>query len=285
MKSIDDIMKITNAMYLISSSKVKKARKNLSLTEPYFDKSLDTIVSILDRAHDEKFETFDKRALIEPENRKKAFIVITADKGLCGSYNHNMIKIAEDKLENSEDCTFLVIGQIGRMYFKRKSKDNPKIHFDDEFLYTSQEPNLYCAREIAELITDRFLDGTYDEVSIIYTKMTSSINMEPKIMPLLPLKRENFQKDELNSNTQVYASFMPSVHDVMDRLVPIFLKGVIYSIMVEAFCAEQQARMSAMDNATTSAKDMLADLSLMYNRARQASITQEITEVVAGAQS
>lgn len=287
MKSIDDIMKITNAMYLISSSKVKKAKKNHTLTEPYFNKSIDTMASILERAKDSEFSFFDKRKNIPPNERKKAFIVITADKGLCGAYNHNIIKIAEEKLENSDDTTFLVLGQIGRIYFKRKSKNNPKIHFEEDFIYTSENPNLFRARSIAELVADRFENGTYDDVYIIYTKMTSSVEMEPDIIQLLPLKKQSFSldKDESDdSKPSSYARFLPDAKTVMDNISPIFLKGVIYSAMVEAFCSEQQARMSAMDNATTNAKEMLQDLSLMYNRARQAAITQEITEVVSGAQ-
>lgn len=286
MKSIEDIKKITNAMYLISSSKVKKAKKNLIQTQPYFDRSLETMVSILERTAENDFAYFDDRKNIPPEKRKKAFIVITADKGLCGAYNHNVIKIAEEKLENSEDTSFLVLGQIGRMYFKRKAKNNPKIHFEEDFVYTSQDPSIYRARAIAELISEKFANGDYDEVHIIYTEMTSSVDMESKVMQLLPLKRQSFLRkaEEEDLTTHPYASFMPDAKTVMDGIVPIFLKGVIYSAMVEAFCAEQQARMSAMDNATTNAKDMLQDLSLMYNRARQAAITQEITEVVSGSQ-
>lgn len=286
MKSIDDIMKITNAMYLISSSKVKKARKSLNQTEPYFKRSLATMASILENTKEIKFKSFNEHTEIKSENRKKAFVVITADKGLCGSYNHNIIKIAEEKLNNADDCSFLVLGQIGRIYFKRRSKNDPKIHFEEDFFYTSQEPNLYRARAISEFITEKFNNGIYDEIYIIYTKMTSPLDMEPQILELLPLKRESFigYSNDENDNITVNASFMPSPEAVMDKIVPIFLKGVIYSAMVEAFCAEQQARMSSMDNATSSAKDMLQELSLMYNRARQAAITQEITEVVGGAQ-
>ena len=281
-KSINDIMKITNAMYLISSSKLKKAKKDLAATEPYFDKLVYAMRSILSRApEDIDMHYFDRREHIPEKERKVGYLVITADKGMCGSYNHNLIKLTEQKIGTGQHNSLYVMGQIGRMYFQRKARAG-ELDVDPEFMYTPQNPTMYRARHIAEQILKEFDDGKLDDVYIIYTKMVTSITFEPKILQLLPLDAAHFvtQEDEITRHHE--ASFLPSPRVVMEHLPPNFMKGLIYGAMVESFCSEQQARMSAMDSATTSAKDMLQTLSLQYNRARQAAITQEITEVVSG---
>lgn len=287
--SIQQILKITNAMYLMSSSKLKKARKALDSTEPYFYKLQETIESILEHTpHTAQFY-FDRRSDIPEEKRKKGYIVITADKGLCGSYNHNILKYTEQKLDETADtdnCQLFVMGQVGRMYFQRRTKNNRKTAVDSEFLYTTQNPTLYRAMEIAELVLEKFRNHELDEVYLLYTDMVSSNVQEPRTVRLLPFERKHFGKAADGSMKKLpKASFVPSPEKVMEFLIPQYAKGIIYGAMVEAFCCEQQSRMTAMDAATTSAKDMIKDLSLLYNRARQAAITQEITEVVGGANS
>ena len=174
-KGIQDIMKITNAMYLISSSKLKKARKTLLATEPYFEKLQETIHDILFYAPHMHEVFFERREEIAPKDRKKGYIVITADKGLAGSYNHNVIRRAEEEMANDEsDNTFLfVIGQVGRQYFLRKG-----ITVDCEFLYTAQNPTMYRARDISETIIKLFKEHQLDDVYIVYTKMVTPIKSE-----------------------------------------------------------------------------------------------------------
>ena len=271
-KSINDIMKITNAMYLISSSKLKKAKKDLAATEPYFDKLLYAMRSILSRTE------------IPADKRKKAFIIITADKGMCGSYNHNVIKRAEAEMEQCEYARLFVMGQVGRMYFQRKAREG-ELDVDAEFIQTTQNPTLYRAMKIAVLMMELFEQKKVDDVYIVYTKMLNSMTFEPKVQQLLPLNVNNFVTSEEDVTRHHEATFYPTVEAVMEHLTPNFMKGLIYGAMVESFCSEQQARMSAMDSATTSAKDMLQTLSLQYNRARQAAITQEITEISSGAEA
>lgn len=281
--SIQQILKITNAMYLMSSSKLKKARKSLEATEPYFYKLQSTIDSVLEHTPHTRQQFFDRRADIPEEKRKKGYIVITADKGLCGSYNHNIMKYTEQELAKAADidnCYLFVMGQVGRMHFQRKMR------VDGEFLYTTQNPTLYRAGEIADMVIDKFDNGELDEVYLIYTDMINSSQQETRILRLLPFERRHFGKAADGTMKKLpKASFMPSPEEVMNYLIPQYAKGIIYGAMVEAFCCEQQSRMTAMDAATTSAKDMIKELSLMYNRARQAAITQEITEVCGGAAS
>ena len=281
--SIQQILKITNAMYLMSSSKLKKARSSLERTEPYFYKLQSTIESVLEHTPHTRQLYFDRREDIPEDKRKKGYIVITGDKGLCGSYNHNILKYTDQKLDEAADldnCYLFVMGQVGRMHFQRKMR------VDGEFLYTTQNPTLYRAREIAELVLEKFEKHELDEVYLIYTDMINSNLQEPRTLRLLPFERKHFGKAADGTLKKLpKASFMPSPEEVMNYLIPQYAKGIIYGAMVEAFCCEQQSRMTAMDAATTSAKDMIKDLSLRYNRARQAAITQEITEVCGGAAS
>lgn len=277
MKSIKDIMKITNAMYLISSSKLKKARKSLLATEPYFEKLQSTIYDILLRAPHMHQVYFERREEIMYEDRKRGYIVITADKGLAGSYNHNVIKLAEQEMAKGKNNSLFVVGQVGRQYFMRKN-----FMIDVEFLYTAQNPTMYRAREIADTIINLFQNGQLDEVYVIYTKMITPMKAEPKILQILPLERKKFERRKAGYH---HASFYPSPEEVMDHLVPNYIKGIIFGVLIEAFSSEQNSRMVAMEAATTSAKDMLKELDLLYNRARQAAITQEITEIVSGAKS
>ncbi len=287
--SIQQILKITNAMYLMSSSKLKKARKSLECTEPYFYKLQSTIESVLEHTPHTRQFYFDRRKDIPEDKRKKGYIVITADKGLCGSYNHNILKYTEQKLDEAADidnCYLFVMGQVGRMHFQRRNKNDKNAVVDGEFLYTTQNPTLYRAQEVAELVLDKFEKRELDEVYLIYTDLISSNVQEPRTLRLLPFERRHFGKAADGTMKKLpKASFMPSPEEVMNYLIPQYAKGIIYGAMVEAFCCEQQARMTAMDAATTSAKDMIKNLSLLYNRARQAAITQEITEVCGGAQS
>ena len=286
--SIQQILKITNAMYLISSSKLKKARKALDSTEPYFHKLQETIESVLEHTPHVRQKYFDRRSSIPQEKRKKGYIIITGDKGLCGSYNHNILRYTEQTLENAPDldnCYLFVMGQVGRMYFQRRLGTGKKAYVDGEFLYTTQNPTLYRAGEIAELVLEKFRSGDLDEVYLIYTDMPNSNTSEARTLQLLPFERRHFGKAADGSIRKLpKASFVPSPERVMDYLIPNYAKGIIYGAMVEAFCCEQQSRMTAMDAATNSAKDMIRELSLLYNRARQAAITQEITEVCGGAQ-
>lgn len=276
-------------MYLISSSKLKKARKALDSTEPYFYKLQETVESVLEHTPHMRQLYFDKRSNIPEEQRKKGYIVITGDKGLCGSYNHNILKYTEEKLDAAADlgsCYLFVMGQVGRMYFQRRIKSGRKAYVDGEFLYTTQNPTLYRAGEIADIVLEKFKNGELDEVRLMYTDMVTSGTQEIRTVQLLPFERRHFGKSEDGTMKKLpKASFVPSPEKVMDYLIPNYAKGIIYGAMVEAFCCEQQSRMTAMDAATTSAKDMIRELSLMYNRARQAAITQEITEVCGGAAS
>lgn len=195
-KSVEQTLKITNAMYLISSSNLRKARKQLNDVEPYFRKIELTISDILHHSPEIHHPFFDKRPGIPPEKRKTGIVVITADKGLAGAYNHNILKLAEEKMAKKPNFSLFVVGQAGRSYFQERG-----IPIDVEFLYTAQDPSTHRAREIAELMMDLYLDGKLDEVYILFTKMVNSFQMEPTVHKLLPLDPDVFPEFEANRDS------------------------------------------------------------------------------------
>ena len=280
-KSVEQTLKITNAMYLISSSNLRKARKQLTDVEPFFQKIETTISDILHHSPEINHIFFDKRPGILPQDRKIGYIVVTGDKGLAGAYNHNILKLAEQKMSQPPNTSLFVVGQVGRSYFQEHG-----LPIDGEFLYTAQDPTVSRARDIAEPLLDLYLGGQLDEVYMIFTKMVNSFQMEPTIHKLLPLDPDVFPEYEKNRdayNRDVV--YVPSVKAVMDRLVPGYIEGDIFGALVESYCSEQNARMTAMKSSSDNARAMLQTLNLSYNRARQSAITQEITEVVGGAQA
>ena len=278
MKSIKDTMKITNAMYMVSSSKLQKARRELKKTEPYFNMIQDSIAKLLEEAPEAGGEFFNKRPNRKGSERMAGYLVITADKGLAGSYNHNVIKLAETIALNEEDDLLFVVGQIGHHYFEKKD-----IPIDINFNYTAQNPTVNRARHIANRLIELFLEGQIDDLYVIYTRPVNSMTVEAASKKILPLRADEFKPIE-NELAPHYegAAFVPDANTVFEMIVPDYITGFIYGALVESYCSEHNARMLAMQNATDSAQKMLKELSIKYNRARQAAITQEITEVISG---
>ena len=281
MKSIKDTMKITNAMYMVSSSKLQKARRDLKNTEPFFYLIQDSLAKILDAAPEAGNRFFDTRDFKSKKDKTVGHLVITADKGLAGAYNHNVIKLAEKLAENEEKDMLFVVGQLGRHYFESKS-----IPIDYSFNYTAQNPTMNRARHIAGVLSKLFLQNKIDEVYVVYTRMVNSMTVEATSQKILPLEKGSIQMQE-NELVEKYenAAFLPDAQTVFNKIVPDYLTGFIYGALVESYCSEHNARMMAMQTATDSAKEMIRDLSIQFNRARQAAITQEITEVVGGSKA
>ena len=280
MRSIKDTLKITNAMYMISSSKLKKSKKMLADTEPYFYTLQSEMSRILRHLPDVNSIYFKTNADIPERKRKAGYIVITADKGLAGSYNHNILKLAEEELEKRDDYKLFVLGELGRHYFEQKG-----INIDKQFHFVVQDPSLSRARRIAEDLLKLYHENQLDELYIIYTTMVNAMQEEAQVAQLLPLKKTDFKIPVPIDIPLEGLALKPSAEEVMDHIVPNYVVGFVYGALVEAFSCEQNARMMTMEGATNSAKQMLKELDIEYNRARQAAITQEITEVIAGAKS
>ena len=276
-KSIEDTRTITSAMYMISSTKMKKAKQTLEATEPYFYTLQSTIDRILRHIPDMEHIYFEKP---EIKRTKIGLLVITDDKGLAGSYNHNILKMAQRFLDDAENQVDLfVVGELGRQYFVSKG-----VHIEENFQYTVQNPTFNRAHWISETILDKYRTGEISEVHVIYTRMESSMQSVAEDKMLLPIRRsleetvpaDVYQEDFL---------LLPSAKEAIDTIIPNYITGFIYGALVQAYCTAHNARMMAMESATNNADDLLRDLKIMYNRARQAEITQEITEVCSGAKA
>lgn len=282
--SVNDTRKITNAMYLISSTKLRKAKKILSETEPFFFSTKAMIERVVKNLPEGTEHIFLESKNDIPETKKKrGYIVLTDDKGLAGAYNHNAIKLAEEALAREKgQYKLFVVGEVGRYHFNSENVD-----IEEYFSFTSQNPTLHRARKISAEIMDYFYDRKIDEFYIIYTIVRGNI-CEAKMEKLLPLDfLTTLYQKRAPIHGNMYEEFLmdPSPEAVLDNIVPNYVTGFIYGAMVESFCSVQQSRMMAMDNANKNAEQMIVDLKKSYNRQRQAMITQEITEVVSGAKA
>lgn len=277
MNSIRDTMKITNAMYMISSAKLKHARRAMEESDPHFYAIQASIARIL--RHVPALENNIYFGTDTPADQKRVgYLVVTADKGLAGAYNHNVIKLVQTDLDEHPESELFVVGQTGRSYFDKKG-----YRIDRMFQYTAQNPSLHRARVISEELLVRYHGGDLDEIYIVYTRSGKGSVSEPEKLKLLPLSKTEFQAAGKKIRVADDTSYFPSAEDVMNSIVPNYVTGMIYGALVESFACEQNDRMMAMDAATGNATEMLRELQIEYNRVRQAAITQEITEVIAGA--
>jgi F-type H+-transporting ATPase subunit gamma len=284
MKSVRQTRQVTGALKLISTSKLRKARRRLEDTLPYFDGISDAMRDIISHSEESGQKWFDKRE--KKAARKVATLVVTADMGKAGGYNHAIIRYVEEGCPAGSLLMF--VGNVGKRYFVEKD-----YVLVEDFAVSTKEPSVYEAKEIAAFAASQFLEGKIDEFRVVYTRMRSMVLLEPTMQVLLPLDAAAIAKaggigksaeaaDAKVGEESAYR-YMPSEEGLFDALVPQYLKGTVYGALVSAFASEQAARMTAMDAATKNADEMLGRLSLRYNRARQAAITSEVSEIVAGA--
>lgn len=276
--SVKDTQKITNAMYLIASTKMRKAKSDLEKTRPYFE-ALQHEIKRIFRTGNEVDSRYFYPMDQKPLEGTYGCLVITADKGLAGAYNQNILKEATKLLKEHPDTKLYVVGEYGRHYFSQH-----QIPIEKSFLYTAQNPTLQRAREIASILLEEFDKGTLKKIFVIYTDMENSMSSEAQCTRILPFHRNHFA-DSLEKPVNEPFEFFPSEVYVLEEIIPSYLTGYIYSTLIDSFCSEQNARMTAMDSANRNAEELLAELSLQYNRVRQAAITQEITEISAGARA
>ena len=276
--SVRQTQKITHAMYLISQAKLRKAKQELDNTRPYFQ-ALQTEIGRVFNAD----STIESRYLIPADPNAKplpgvpACLLITADKGLAGAYNQNVIRQGQQLMAEHPGTALYVVGEYGRRWFAQRG-----VPVEKSFLYTAQNPTLDRARHIAELLLDRFDAGEINSVWIIYTDMKNGLEATVHQAQVMPLHRERFHAATAATAGDAVYEFVPSAKAVLDNAARSCLTGYIYSALVDSFCSEQSARMTAMNAADQNAEELLKDLSVQFNRARQAAIAQEITEVSAG---
>ena len=279
-QGVQETQKITSAMYLIASTKLRKARQELENTRPYFRALSQEIKRIFRTANDVDSHYFFPVGDDTPREGTYGCLVITADKGLAGSYNQNAIRKAQELLDQHPDTKLFVVGEYGRRFFAQRN-----IPIERSFLYTAQNPTMVRAREIGARLVEGFDQGELTEIFVVYTDMVNAMSFEAKSVRLLPFHRSYFGAPEKERAVTEPFEFFPDPGTVLDSLIPSYVSGYIYSALINSFCCEQNARMTAMDSANKNAEQLQGELSLRYNRARQAAITQEITEVSAGARA
>ena len=277
-ESIKSTQKVTNAMYLIASTKMRRAKDDLAKTRPFFDALSGEIEQIFQHADEIESPYFFKGDADDPaQPGTYAYLVITADRGLAGAYNQNIIQETLRRLKKHPDSRLFVVGGNGRQFFSGHG-----VPVEKSFQYAAQSPTLQRAREITARLLDLFDRGEISKLFMIYTDFENGMEMNVRTFRLLPLENEHFAKGETEDKP---IRFEPSAEEVLAKVVPAYITGFLYSAMVDSFCAEQNARASAMDSANQNEDDMLRELQLEYNHERQGAITREITEVSAGARS
>ena len=277
--SVKDTQKITNAMYLIASTKMRKVKRELDETRPYFDAIRGEIKRIFRTVEVGENQYFYPASGEEHDlPGSYGYLVITADKGLAGAYNQNALRLAQEQMvDHSGDNKLFVVGEYGRQYYLSR-----RIPIEKSFLYTAQNPTIQRARDICDLLLDLYQRQELRKIFIIYTDLAGGMEATARCVRLLPFHRTQFASTQEREVKQPF-QFFPNVERVLDNIIPSYVTGFIYSALVDSFCSEQNARMAAMDSANQNAQALLDELSAQFHHARQSAITQEITEISSGA--
>lgn len=272
--SIQGTQQITKAMKLVSTVKLQRARASAERSKVYFNCMFDTVNSILSRVGH-----VEHRYLVPGESQKKAVIVITSNRGLAGGYNSNVVKlVTRSETLRKEDLLIYAVGNKGREAFHRYGYE-----IKETLPEIIEEPAYADAMQLSQRLLDSFAKGEIGEIYLAYTSFKNTVSHEPKLLRLLPVDRGELEEN--SSETGAIMNFEPEDVEALDMIIPKYITSLIYGAMMEAVASENGARMQAMDNATSNAEEMISDLALKYNRARQGSITQELTEIIAGAEA
>ena len=270
--SIQSTQQITKAMKLVSTVKLQKAKNRAEQTNPYFQYMYRTVTSML-----AKSGTINHPYLKKGESDKKAVVVITSNRGLAGGYNSNIVKLVTGSEDiTTENAKVYAIGNKGREALERKGYE---IAADGSSIMES--PSYEDAAELCKQILKAYTDGEIGEIYLAYTHFKNTVSQEAQLIRMLPV--EVSEPSEEKSSREILMNYEPNEQEALNQIIPKYVTSLFYGALVEAVASENGARMQAMDSATSNAEDMIEDLSLKYNRARQGSITQELTEIIAGA--
>ena len=266
-KSLESTMQITKAMELVASSKMRRAKERVERSRPYFEVLYGALTDIAAADIELRSPYLQKR-----EVRRTLLVVIAGDRGLAGGYNSNIFKLAEAQ---PGEVTVLPIGKRTVEYFQRRGA----ALFTDEYTRAADLSVGDCF-QAARAVSAAFLRGEFDAVKICYTRFASMLTQTAQVLDVLPMALPEAEKSARRSLIQ----YEPSCEEVFDAAIPEYIAGLLYSALCESLASELAARRTAMDAASKNAAEMIEHLNLYYNRARQAAITQEITEIVAGAE-
>lgn len=271
--SVQSTQQITKAMKLVSTVKLQRAKGRAEKSKTYFSCMYDTVASMLSKAG-----TVNHPFLMAGESTKKAVIVITANRGLAGGYNSNIVKLIKNSDFKKEDLLLYTIGTKGRDALARLGYT-----IAADYSEVIDEPMYSDAMEISKKLLEEFAAGRIGEIYVAYTEFKNTVTHVPTLLKLLPVKVEDDRPQ--SEDHQAVMEFEPECEEAIDLIIPKYITSLIYGALIESVASENGARMQAMDSATSNADDMISKLSLLYNRARQSSITQELTEIIAGAEA
>lgn len=270
-ESIQSTGQITKAMKLVSTVKVQKAKGKAESCKPYFDYMYEAVKSML-----AKSGNISHPYLQAGESKKKAIILITSNRGLAGGYNSNVVKLLTESNIAKEDAVVYAVGRKGKETLARKG-----YKIKEDYSEVMNNPIFSDAAEIGRTVLEAFANGEVGEIYLAYTIFKNTVTHIPTMVKLLPVDVKAEEEDKTTDLTMM--NYEPEAEEALDMIIPKYVNSLIYGALVEAVASENGARMQAMDSATSNAEEMISDLGLKYNRARQASITQELTEIVAGA--
>jgi F-type H+-transporting ATPase subunit gamma len=275
--SVKSTQKITSAMKMVAAAKLRRSQDAIIAARPYAKSMADITAEVAARAGAEDHPLLERRA-----GKRIALVVMTSDRGLCGGFNSNLCRTAqrhaEDKTKSGEieECRFEVVGRKGRDYFRRR-----KLNITRDLPGVVADSALARSKEIAAAVTEEFLNGTVDAVWVVYNQFRSVISQKPVVEQLLPVAAAPAGGEAGASEFL----FEPGKGEILNYILPMYVETQLYRALLESIASEFGARMTAMENATKSAKEMIERLTLQYNRARQASITKELMEIVGGAEA
>lgn len=277
-KSVISTQKITKAMKMVSASKLRKTQGTLIAIRPYSDKIQEVMNHLLSGGEDYKTPFLTPRE----EVKNILYIVVAGDRGLCGGYNMNVLRFAEEQVKNTpegQSASLLLIGNRARDHFRTR----PQYEVMDVFTNIGDTPNVSQGKALSDYVIKKYLDGEVDEVYMVYSKFQSVLVQIPSVAQVLPIQTTagTAENQELHAETDYI--FEPGGKEILDVILPKYVDSSIYRLLLESKAGEHGARMTAMDSATDNASDLIDGLTLALNRARQAQITTEITEIVGGA--
>ncbi|MBQ6934643.1 MAG: ATP synthase F1 subunit gamma [Clostridia bacterium] len=267
-RSMESTKQITKAMEMVAASKLRRAQAQVLSSRPYFEILYSTIHDIVESNCD-----ISSPYLTKKEGKKVAYVVIAGDRGLAGGYNSNVLKLVMSEIKDRE-VTVLPIGKKAVDFFNARKM--PMLTANYAHAETVSVGDCFT---LAKDLCKRYLAGEFDEIHVAYTNFVSVLSQTPVTMKLLPLSHDEAGRKNACSGDMIYE---PDSESVFEAIIPEYLGGIVYGALCESRASEQAARRTDMDSATQNAEDMIADLSLRFNRARQAAITQEITEIVVG---
>ena len=271
--SIQSTQQITKAMKLVSTVKLQKAKNRAEQTDPYFNYMYKTVSSMLARSGN-----IDHPYLTAGDSKKKAVVVITSNRGLAGGYNSNIVKLITGSDFDKEDLDIYAVGGKGAETLERRG-----YHIADLQTEMMEAPTYPDAASLCNRVLDAFTSGEVGEIYLAYTHFKNTVSQEAKLIKLLPVEIEPDSEENQAADSNILMNYEPNEEEALDMIIPKYVTSLFYGALVEAVASENGARMQAMDSATSNAEEMISDLSLKYNRARQGSITQELTEIIAGA--